>query len=247
MRTVPLTVLKGGINRQRIKGGARADTLYDLVNGHITDANTARSRYGTRRTAVLNSTTKGLVSFDGALHTFCNEVVEVPAGFTLHVLTSPENTDNPAITKIHFAAPFLGTLYVVAEFSDGGVFHFWQSSSGTWQADHTYKAGDVVDPTDSAGLQFKATRLGAPYPSWAPSVPRAVNDIVEPTEYNDFFYTVIDTAGTNPASGTTEPDWPESDGAQVTEDIEGSIPTAPTTNGGPSASTPPSDVTDRYG
>ena len=40
MRAIPLTTIKSGINRLRTKGGARADTLYDLLNGYVTEAGT---------------------------------------------------------------------------------------------------------------------------------------------------------------------------------------------------------------
>jgi hypothetical protein len=38
MRPVPVTTLRGGINRLRTKGGARADELYDLLNGYVDQA-----------------------------------------------------------------------------------------------------------------------------------------------------------------------------------------------------------------
>ncbi len=209
----------------RPKGGARADSLYDLVNGYITDAGTAKNRPGTERVATLDATTKGLVSFEGTLHTFSNAVVAVPSGYTLHVITHPD--DNAlVITKIWFAKPYMGYLYVVAQFEadnygEEGIFHYWLRSSGTWSADTVYYNGDIVEPTVVNGIAYEAVRVSAANPSWAPNVPRADGDIVEPTAYNDYYYTVVDTLGTNPRSGTTEPEWPTSDGAQVIEDVDG--------------------------
>lgn len=245
MRTVPLTVLKGGINRQRIKGGARADMLYDLLNGHLTDSGTAKSRPGTLRTATLNSSTKGLVSFDDELHVFSHEVVEVPAGYALHVLSNPDDADL-TISKIHFAAPFLGFLYVVVEFEDGSVYHFWQRASGEWEADTMYRAGDVVTPTDLNGISYEARRYGAAYPAWQASVPRAEGDRVEPTEYNNFYYEVIEALGTNTISGLTEPVWPTEVGALAYEnsDSQGPAPGAP--NSGPNPNAVPSETQERY-
>lgn len=245
MRTVPLTVLKGGINRQRIKGGARADSLYDLVNGQLTDAGTARSRAGTLRAAQLSTLTKGLCSFDGSLHVFANQSVAVPVGYTLHVLVHPTDPDQE-ITKIHFSAPFLGFLYVVAEFEDGTVYHYWLRTTGEWEADTIYRAGDVVEPTDPTGITYAASRLNAPYPAWAPNVPRALNDIVEPTVYNDFYYTVIEALGTNPISGTVEPNWPTEDGALAYEDSNSTDSAESAPNSGPNPNAVPSSTEDRY-
>lgn len=249
MRPIPLTVLKGGINRLRTKGGVRADSLYDLLNGHLTDAGTVKARPGTIRIASLPSDTKGLCGFQDAFHVFNHEIVTVPAGFVLHVLASPNSIPGAVIklAKIHFAAPFLGFLYVVAEFADGTVFHYWLSSSGPWQANTAYRNGDIVEPTTPNGLAYQAVRISSPYPSWAPNILRTDGDIVEPTVYNDFFYTVVSTLGDNPHSGSTEPLWPTTSGTQVTEDSNGLLDTAPPTVTQPPVSTVPSEVSDRYG
>lgn len=135
------------------------------------------------------------------------------------------------IKEIHFAAPFLGGLYVVAEFqpvdstqsSVGSVFHYWiQSSTGsdnanTWQASNDYGIGDVVIPSTPNGLTFVASRHSAPNPTWQAGVLHSVNDIIEPTVYNSFKYTVISVEGTNPSTGTDEPTWPTTSGLTITE------------------------------
>lgn len=244
-RPAQLTVIKGGIDRLRTKGGARADTLYDLVNGQESEKGTVRSRPGTRRNATLPSNTRGLVGFRGEFHTFSHVTVALPSGYVLHVLTHPTDPAQ-TLTKIHFAKPFLGFLYVVAEFADGNVSHYWMRTGGPWQANKIYRLGDVVEPTTPNGIAYQATRLGSANPSWAPNVPRTIGDIVEPVEYNDYYYTVVDTLGANPRSGTVEPVWPESPGAQIVEDTEGNGETAPTSTPDP-AQSPGSEITDRYG
>jgi hypothetical protein len=255
MRDAPLTVLKGGINRLRTKGGARADNLYDLLNGYLTEDGTVHVRPGSFLVATLPEATYGLVYFNGSRHTFASSSVAVPTGYTLHVLFHPEydpDDDDPTqfeLAKVHFAEPFLGFLYVVAEFADGQVFHYWLQTGGTWEADTVYNDGDVVEPTVPNGLAYRATRLGSPLPSWAPNVARTEGpppDQIEPTEYNGYFYTVVDTIGSNPQSGTTEPDWPTEEGAQIFEDTEGVVSATPATTAPPSTQTPTSDVVNRY-
>lgn len=250
MEDFPLTVVRGGINRLRVKGSARADSLYDLLNGYVTDSGTVHCRPGTVRTFELDPLTKGICAFDGSYHTFASEIVPVPDGYVIHVIAHPDSTVSTPIvlSKVHFAVPFLGFLYVVAEFDNGDIFHYWLRSSGTWTANTVYFNGDVVEPTSVNGLAYQATRISSPFPSWAPSVPRANGDIVEPTVYNDFFYIVVDTIGDTPRSGTTEPVWPEVDGGQVIEDVDGLLSTAaaPTLPSDGDTSNPPS-VDDRYG
>lgn len=264
MRTGPLTVLKGGINRLRVKGGARADTLYDLLNGYTTEDGTAKSRPGTMQRAQLPlGETKGLCSFKGELHVFSHEPVDpadIPDGYVCHTLYHPNYAaDADDLTpfhlkKIHFAEPFLGSLYVVAEFEDGTVTHYWLQSGGTWTAGTTYRAGDMVEPTTPNGLAYRATRLGGAYPSWAPGVPRTEGNgssmqpsIIEPTVYNDYFYVCVETVGANPVSGATEPQWPQEEGARVFEDTDGFEDSSAGTTTPPSGNHPSPGVEDRYG
>lgn len=91
---VGLTAISGGINRLRTKGGADKNSLFDLLNGYVTQAGTVKVREGTSRKANIATysgvgTTKGLLAYQGNLHVFSNQVVSVPAGFELHVLNHP--------------------------------------------------------------------------------------------------------------------------------------------------------------
>jgi len=238
-RSAALTVIKGGINRLRTKGAALNDSLYDALNCYVTAAKTVRVRPGTFRhadlsllDATLENPTKGLASFDGALHVFATQTFDVPDGFVLHVLQHPVkfNSDGSIIPlrKIHFATPFMGFLYVVAEFEDadtlnelGNTFHFWLQTGDVWEANKVYKLGDIVSPSTPNGFSYQANRISAPNLSWAPNRQRQIGDVIEPTAYNDFYYTVVDTQGSNPRSGTAEPIWPLEDGAQIFEDADG--------------------------
>jgi hypothetical protein len=257
MRAAPLTVIKEGINRLRLKGGARADSLYDLLNGYVTDSDTAKVRPGTLRDATLDELTRGLVAFDGVLHTFCHIFVDVPAGYELSVLVHPDATeyDEIALEKIHFAEPFMGALYVVAEFDGGDIFHYWLQVADEWQYDTVYTHGALVRPSDWNGLVFQASRLGDPYPAWAPNVPRSDGSvygyeasIIEPTVFNNFYYTCVLTGGTNPRSGEIEPEWPTEEGAQVVEYADGEAEEAlPAPPEPPSNNTPSEPYRERYG
>lgn len=243
-----LTAIGGGIARGRIKGVARRDTLYDLLNGYVTSEGTVACRPGTTRVAQLPAGTKGLTAHEGVLHVFAHEIPEdeIPDGFVLHVIAHPNAVPDDSdfeLAKIHFAEPFMGFLYVAAEFGNGDVYHFWLQSLGAWEASRVYRAGDIVEPTTPNGIAYRAVRMGAAYPAWAASVPRAENDRIEPTEYNGYYFQVIDTIGASPASGIVEPTWPTTEGAQISEDTEGVDDAVPT------VSYPGVDVpvnTDRY-
>lgn len=220
-----LTTIKGGIQRLRGKGAALQDSLHDLVNGYVTERRTVVMRPGTTRTALLPTSTKGLTSFEGELHVFAAETVAVPDGFVLHVLSHPDAGADPIpLAKIYFAQPFMGFLYVVAGFTGyaGFYYHYWLQTGPVWQANHVYRHGDIVAPSTPNGFAYQASRIGAPSLKWAPGVVRALNDVVEPTVYNDYYYTAVTVEGTNPRSGDVEPEWPTEDGAQVEETADGS-------------------------
>ncbi len=147
MRQFALTTAKGGINRLRDKGNASKDSLYDLLNGYVTQTNSIKPRPGTRLSYSLPTGTKGLCAFHEKLHVFSSEVVtSLDAMVVINVLRHPTSPLLPLL-EIHFAAPFLGYLYVAAEWLNGDVFHYWLQENNPWQADHVYLEGEIVQPT----------------------------------------------------------------------------------------------------
>ena len=245
-RDINLNALKSGINRLRTKGGADPSSLYDLVNGYVTIDGSIQSRPGTINKVTLPAGTKGLCAFQGGFVVFSHQSTPIATpGYRCEVLVNPNDADQP-IKEIHFAAPFMGSPYVVAEFANGEVFHYWLQSSAPWKADTVYHAGDIVEPTTPNGLAYQAVRMGNAYPSWEAGAPRELADKLEPTVYNDYYYTAIEVDGANPASGATEPVWPTSEGAQVIEDTDGTGSGGASTTRPPSTDRPGSGTSDRY-
>lgn len=244
--------LQRGIDRTRTRGDADVSSLYELTNAYITTAGRVKKRDGFSLITqggklpvfALDANTKGLFSAGGKLHTFyAVDGVNKMAGVEHHRLPPPPSNVALTLTAIHFCALFLGGLYVVAEFSDGSIWHYWlrSATTATWQANTVYMNGDAVQPTVQNGYYYTASSPKMPA-AWAPNVKRAVGDVVQPTVYNGWQYTVIEVDGDNPASGATEPKWPTTDGAQVYEDVDNTpAPTTPTTGSG---GTPGGD---RYG
>lgn len=245
MRTVSLTTATAGITRQRDKGGARPDTLFDLLNAYVTAAGNIRPRPGTVTEHTLPEGTKGLTAFRDKLHVFAITPTDPgDARFQTNVLVHPENPETP-LQEIHFAEPFLGFLYVVAEFAGGDVFHYWLQSLGPWEPNKVYAFGSVVEPTTPNGLGYSAAPANPAAPVWQPNIPRQVGDRVSPTVPNGFEYEVIEVIGDDPKSGATEPNWPTVEDATIFEDVNIPTPSSPSTGG--SGSQPPPSTIDRYG
>lgn len=264
MRAAPLTVLKGGIDRGRPKGGVRADVLFDLVNAHLTEEFKVQPRAGTVRVSNLPAGTVGLTAFEDKFHVFTSDGdYSLPTGyedFQVNILLHPFD-QNAVLEEIHYAEPFLGALYVIAEFvnayNETSVFHYWLQPGEPWEACTEYVANQFVTPTTPNGYVYRATRLNAPYPSWTPGTPRTTGNgssiepsIIEPTVYNDFYYVTIATQGDSPTSGTVEPVWPTESGATIIENSDGF--TSTNANDGsppvpPAPNTPQGSTTERYG
>jgi len=242
---VPLTVVQGGITRLRNKGAALRSSLYDLTNAYITAGKTVKVRPGTFRRATSVGT-KGLTAFGDEFHVFSGGIQAVPAGYVNNILINPADPLS-ALLRIHFAAPYMGFLYVVAEFDTDqeSVQHFWLQNSGSWTADTIQFNGNFILPTTPNGLAYAATRLVAPNPVWQPNITIAVNDLIEPTVYNGFMYKALAVAGTA-HTGTTEPVWPTDENAQIQEFGDFDITTGASASSA-TAPTPGKTITDRYG
>lgn len=247
MRQQSLSAVKAGITRLRDKGGASPDSLFDLLNGYVTAARTIKSRPGTRIDVVLPPGTKGLVWFQGMFVVFSHLVIaSTDARVEVEVLRHPTSAETP-IKDIHFGMPFLGYLYVVAEFEDGLIRHYWLEKGELWQPGKVYLPGTLVRPTSGNGLAFRVESDRAGYTPWAPNVGRALDDVVVPTEDNGFRYVVTEVTGDSPRSGTTEPAWPTNEGETVIEDVSNKSPFSVDQQAGTPATNVPLSVKDRYG
>lgn len=217
-RQVTLNAVQAGMTRLRDKGGANPNSLYELTNAYVTAARTIRSRPGT----VLDYSvpgTVGLAVYQGSLVVFSHQPVSVPAGVRLEIIRHPTQP-TLALSRIHFAAPIMGFLYVVAQFQNNDTFHFWLERIQPWTAGAIIKPGQTVSPTVPNGYVYTATRTDQPKQTWQPGVPRAVGDTVEPTKVDGYFYEVVEVSGTAPASGTAEPAWKAQRGAITIESTD---------------------------
>lgn len=160
------------------------------------------------------------------------------------------------LKEIHFAQPFMGFLYIVAEFDVsqapaaaalGSVFHYWVQTSGEWEADTIYQPGQIISPTVPNGFQYMAVRLSPINPVWTPNTKVIEGTTIEPSSPNGFYYTVTVADGDNPQTGPIEPTWPTDEGGTVIENttIAGNDVVA-TPAPQPSATAPSAGVGGKY-
>ena len=253
MQPFPLTVMQGGINRLRVKGAARANMLYDLVNAYVNNAGAISPREGTDLSATLTSASVGLMAMDGVFNVFSTTFISVPSGYQDNVLINPNNTSD-TLTLIWFAKPFMGFPFVVAQFASGDIVSFWLQSNGTWEPDTVYFTGNIVTPDTPNGLAYLAVRDMPQNPTWAANTITSQGTIVEPTEYTGYAYraiTVSAAPGTSAYTGQTEPDWPTNSGGIVQEfgnfNITQSVQTSTQTSTSNEAIPLGTNITDKYG
>lgn len=245
-RLVTLNAAKGGINRLRTKGGADPNTLYDLVDGYVDQAGVIRQRPGTQNKITLPEGTKGMCAYDGKLIVFSHVTRTIPAAsptVECEVLNHPSIPDMP-LKDIHFAGPFLGYLYVVPEFANGDVFHYWLERGTVWQPNKSYLPGALVTPSAANGIAYRLSSGTQSFQVWVKNVARSLGDVIVPTVDNGFKYTATDVFGPSPKSGPTEPAWPAADGATTFEDSDVAVP-ATIDPENPNISLPP-QIVDRY-
>jgi hypothetical protein len=254
VRAYPITVLGGGINRLRVKGGAAANQLYDLQNAYITNAGSVGPREGTIRAATLDGSTVGLAAANGTFNIFSSQfsTASLPANYVLNVLSDPNNTSASPVT-IWYAKPFMGFLYVVAQFSDNSIFHYWLQNDGTWTSSTDYTSASIVLPPVANGLAYQGLRDFPPQPLWTPDTVITSASYIEPNTPTGFCYQAIAVAGNPVHTGQVEPVWPTVAGATIQEfgDFDVSSTDAGTTQATASAYSTASPlggtITDRYG
>lgn len=243
-----LNTSKGGINLLRTKGGPSPNNLMDALNCYIDPDGLPQSRPGTEIKFQLGTSgrAKGLMAFQGALVSFSHQVEGPQAsGMSIIVLVNPNDQSQP-IKDIHFAGAYLGQPYVVAEFANGDVYHYWLQEAKPWQPNTIYMLGDLVSPTTPNGLAYRAGRVNPAAPVWQPNQSVSIGDVREPTEFDGYQYTVSNTIGANPRTGATEPDWNAATGAITYEDVDVSGNSTSSGTQADPTNTPSAEIEERY-
>lgn len=217
-RIVQLAQQVDGINLMRAKGGASPSSLFDLKNGWVTSKRTIKARPGSVNEVTFPADTIGVVGFENKFHTFTHlpYVGTLNPRVVVNVLRHPTGSSSP-LARIHRAFPFLGRMYVVAEFADGVVKHYWIEAPAAWGASTTYGFGSVVQPTTVSGFYYEI-KTASTGTAWQANTEVIVGTIRYPTVANGFRYVATAVTGTAPIrTGNTEPTWPTVAGGTVVE------------------------------
>jgi hypothetical protein len=207
-----------GMSALRPKGGASDKGLTLLRNGWITSARTMQARPGSVEELEFPEGSVGVVAFEDKFYTFAGGPVSAPADprIEVEILLHP-SSPGTALTKIWEAFPFLGRLYVVAEFADGVVQHYWVEDPPNWSSNAEVASGGVIQPTSETGYYYENISLSTT-PAWQANTDTAIGEFKQPTIANGYRYEAVASTGTPPLrTSNYQPTWPTVVGAQVIE------------------------------
>lgn len=207
MKTINLSALSQGIQRMREKGGADPASLFDLEDGYVTIDGSTVQRPGVALEHDLSAGTIGYCVHNGDHVVFSTSPKACPTGVRCEVLTHPF-FPSQGLTYIWFARPFLGYLYVSAEFENGDVYHYWLQAATSWEASTMYVEGQIIVPSTPNGLGYKAHRVLPKYATWIPGMEVAVGTKIEPTAANGYYYEateISEASGVGTPGGSPNP------------------------------------------
>lgn len=130
MPYVQMQDIRLGMDRKRkSRVASELGSAWTIKNGHLTrGGDIERRRKFVRLTGSFPSTTDGLYAINETLYTLgysSAEAGNVPSGVT-HLLTQ-HPTPSTAITEVKDATAFDGNLYSIIEYSDGSIYHFYDT------------------------------------------------------------------------------------------------------------------------
>lgn len=158
---------KGGLSSTRSRISAKAGTLYDLRNAHITRGGEIERRKSFALYAQLPSeVTFGLHAANNILYTFGSVATPdgMPGSINYQQLVHPTGANMVGLIQ---AENFNGGIYAIAQFDDGSIYHYYGGNRVTsWDAIVTTVANnDGVASGFASNINqdanFTATSLGS--------------------------------------------------------------------------------------
>lgn len=153
MGTIWVREFKSGLDTRRMAEAAAPGVLTRANNGHITRGGEFEQRAAFVPTYTLPDGTVGLLALNTGLLTFGSGVT--PAGMPVGVSYQRlQHTDGAtALARILSADLYRGLPYVVGEFADGAVFHFYDGARVTdWYDGRSRATFTIVEGGISAAV-----------------------------------------------------------------------------------------------
>jgi len=123
-----------GMDRRRKRVAGQPGALWTLENGHVTRGGDIERCKAFVPTYTLPEGTRSLAATRGQLYVFGSSDIanEVPLGVQYQRLVAPSS---PSLVSVLDANAFSGKNYIVAEYSNGNVYHYYDGTRvSNWDA-----------------------------------------------------------------------------------------------------------------
>jgi hypothetical protein len=114
-----------GLDTRKMFLTAKAGTLQKCNNAHITRGGEIEKRLAFAPYATLPTGTFGLQAASGSLYTFGSATKPSNFPANLNYLRLQHTDGTTAMTDILYSETFNGQIYVIAQYADGAIFHFY--------------------------------------------------------------------------------------------------------------------------
>ncbi len=158
---------KAGMDRRKKRVSGKPGQLWEGKNGHINrGGDYERRKKFVAKYNLPAAATKGLAAINGQIYVFgaTTTPVGIPSGVNYQRLQHP-SSGSAVIENILSVTAFSGKLYVVAEFDDGNIYHYYDGARVTsWDsvassvASNNAVASALAAKIDSAAA-YSATSL----------------------------------------------------------------------------------------
>ena len=134
---------RAGLDTRRLLATSEAGTLINLVNAHINQGGEIEKRKAFDPVDVLPAGTHGAYGLGDDIYIFGSDAAPVglPPGYVYQRLQAPDSEDMVRVCDVDL---FAGKLYVIAEYADGDIHHFFDGTIVTdWEDGRAYAAFTV--------------------------------------------------------------------------------------------------------
>jgi hypothetical protein len=171
MGTIWVKEFTGGLDTRRLPETTSGGVLIRALNGHISRGGEFEKRAAFVDEYSLPANTFGLAAAPSSLYVFGSAVAPVmPAGVLYQRLQHPSASPMVNVLSVDLYA---GKLYVVAEFQDGSVFHFYDGARVTdWYDGRARATFNVVNgvgggsPSTMSSIQVNGVSIMAGAVVW---------------------------------------------------------------------------------
>jgi hypothetical protein len=150
---------RSGMDTRRMPVLSVPGSLLNLVNGHINRGGEIEKRLAFVNQAAFPANTFGLAAVGGTLYTFGSVAsVTIPSGAPSNLiyqqLVSPTGA---ALAKVLHVSAFSGLPYVIAQFDDGAIYHFYNGTRHTEFVEARARASFTITGGTAGGTSATAS------------------------------------------------------------------------------------------